>query len=222
MANIRQTLEDVHTYNVNLENRDVYLHSYFSNGNEEPGVDFRQATTFIKNLHFLDEEPFNNILIHMQSIGGCWQNGMAIFNMIELCRSPITILAYAQASSMTGIILQAAPLRLMMPDCHLMIHHGTIGGSAQHPFAIKTETEFQYSGSRRMLEIFAKRAMVGKFFNTKKSNSPKIAYKFFDKKLKNKVDWYLTAEEALYYGLCDGILGSSEYPDIHSLRPSIS
>lgn len=214
-------MEDIHTYGVNSQQRHIYLHSYHTdNGTgEEPGVDFRMATTFIKNIHLLDQPPFEPILIHMQSIGGCWQNGMAVFNMIEFCRSPIKMLAYAQASSMTGIILQAAPLRIMMPDCHLMIHHGTIGGSALHPFAIKNETEYQFSGCRRMMEIFAKRAVVGEFFKKKKSSTAATAYKFFDKKLKEKVDWYLTSGEALFYGLCDGILGSEQYPDIHSLHP---
>ncbi len=221
MASLKQALGEVHAYNVNSATREMYIHSYYSDDGsyEEPGVDFRQATTFIKNLHILDRDPFEPILIHLHSIGGCWQNGMAMFNMIEFCRSPIKMIAYSQASSMSGIILQASPLRIMLPDTHFMMHQGTSGGSVNHPIAVQSDADFQVKGCRRMLEIFAKRAVTGEFFSKKKSNTVENAYRFFDKKIKDKVDWFLTAEESLYYGLCDGILGSKEYPDVHCIRP---
>lgn len=69
-----------------------------------------------------------------------------------------------------------------------------------------------------MLHIFAERAIVGQFFKKKKSTTVQTAYNFFDKMLKEKVDWYLDAEEALFYGLTDDILGSRTYPDIQTLR----
>ena len=218
MINIRQSLADIHAYNINVGNREIYLHSYYSELKDgEPGVEFRQATTFIKNLHLLDQEPFDPILIHLHCIGGCWYNGMAIFNVIQGSKSAITMLAYSQASSMSGILLQAPSVRLMMPDCHFMMHQGA-DGVYTHPFAVKSNADFVMKGCNRMLQVYAERAIVGEFFKKKKSCTVQYVYKFFDNKIKEKVDWYLTADEAMYYGLCDGILGSKQYPDVHSLR----
>lgn len=219
----QQVLCDVHEHSIHLTLRDIYLHSYYTeeDADSEPGVDYRQATTFIKNLHLLDYSPFKPILVHLHSIGGCWDNGMAMFNSIEVARSWITMLAYSQASSMSGILLQSAKLRIMMPDCYFMMHHGWSYSPAQHPFAYMHEAQFGYKKCERMLGIFAKRALVGEFFTKKKSSTASTAYAFFDKKLKKNVDWYMDAEEAVFYGLADDILGSDKYPDVHSLRSAI-
>jgi len=216
-----QVLAEVHDHNVNLSTRDIYLHSHYANCEDEsnePGVEYRQATTFIKNLHILDLEPHSPILVHLHSIGGCWDNGMAIFNSIEFARSRITMLAYAQASSMSGIVFQSANLRIMMPDCHFMMHHGWAYGGEQHPFAFKNDAQRQINACKRMLEIFANRAINGEFFKKKKSATVKTAYDFFDKKIKKEVDWYVDSGEAVFYGLTDAVLGSRKYPDVHSLR----
>lgn len=217
-----QVLYDIHNHFVNLNRREIYLHSYYVKDDEsEPGVDYRQATTFIKNLHLLDQSPNKPILVHLHSVGGCWDNGMAIFNTVESAKSQITMLGYAQTSSMSGIIFQSADLRIMMPDCHFMLHHGYSGGSMVHPFALRNEAVMQEKACKRMLQIFAERAMScesSEFFNRKKSATVETAFKFFDRKLKDEVDWYLSAEEAVFYGLADGIVGSEYYPDLDSLR----
>jgi ATP-dependent protease ClpP protease subunit len=69
-----------------------------------------------------------------------------------------------------------------------------------------------------MLQIFAERGINGAYFKKRKSSTVESAYRFFDKKLKEKIDWFLDAEEAVFYGLADGILGSKEYPDVEALR----
>lgn len=214
-----QVLYDSHNYGVNLNLRDIYLHSYYQKDDiEEPGVDYRQATTFIKNLHILDQNPHKPILVHMQSIGGDWDNGMAIFNAIQFTASYVTILAYSQASSMSGILFQSAEFRCMMPDCHFLMHHGD-SWAGGHPFAIKTAADFEMKACKRMLEIFSERAWdTGVYFTKKKSSTVQSAYNFFDKKIKEKVDWFLDAEEALFYGLTDAILGCEQYSDITALR----
>lgn len=218
-----QVLYDIHNHFVNLNRREIYLHSYYVKDDEsEPGVDYRQATAFIKNLHLLDQSPHRPILVHLHSAGGCWDNGMAIYNSVEYAKAEITMLGYAQTSSMSGIIFQSADLRIMMPDCHFMLHHGYSGGSMVHPYALKNEAIMQEKACERMLRIFAEKSFESEceFFSRKKSATVETAYKFFDKKLKDEVDWYLSAEEAVFYGLADGIVGSDDYPDLDSLRSS--
>lgn len=217
-----QVLFDVHNHCVNLNLRDIYVHSIFGKDDDaEPGVDYRQATTLIKNLHLLDVPPHKPILVHLHSVGGCWDNGMAMFNSIQFATSYITILAYSQASSMSGVLLQSASLRVMMPDCHYMIHYGWDNTGENHPFAVKSQADFGIKACKRMIQIFAERAINGPFF-AKKSTTVQTVAKFFDKKLKEKGDWYLNAEEAVWYGICDKILGEKGYESIDSLRQRIA
>ena len=214
-----QVLYDIHNHAINLNLRDIYLHSYYVKDDEdEPGVEYRQATTFIKNMHVLDQgaEP-KPILVHLHSEGGSWFNGMAIFNTVQFSRSYITMLAYSQASSMSGIILQSGTLRIMMPDCHFLMHQGSSDVGAGHPMAVKSAADFEQKACKRMLQLFAERGIKGPYFAKRKSTTVESVYRFFDKKLKDRVDWFLDAEETVFYGLADAILGSKEYPTVQSL-----
>jgi ATP-dependent Clp protease protease subunit len=213
-----QILFDVHNHCINLSLRDIYLHSFYDKESDgEPGVEYRMATTFTKNMYILDQNPFKPILVHLHSVGGCWWNGMAIYDVIQYATSYITMLCYAQASSMSGVILQSARCRVMMPDAHFMMHHGVIGAE-NHPMAVKSAVDFEAKMCNRMLQIFARRAVVGPFFKKRKSTTVQAIYNFFDKKLKDKIDWYLDAEETVFFGLADFVLGHKQYPTVASLR----
>ena len=39
--------------------------------------------------------------------------------------------------------------------------------------------------------------------------------------LANKSDWILDANEAVYYGFADGVLGSKKYPNIEAIKKII-
>ena len=209
-------LYDIHAHGINYHTREIYLHSHTDAYDEEPGVEYRMATSFIKNLNFLESIDKSNILIHMHSIGGEWNDGMAIFNTIRAIKSPTVVLSYAQASSVSGIILQAADKRVMMPDCEFLIHHGSIALD-NNSLAAKSAIEFNERICKRMLKIFAERAIVGAFFRDRGFSLRKVM-NYLDNKIRNRSDWYLSAEEALYYGFCDGILGEKGYEDIDKIR----
>jgi len=102
------TISDVQTYGLDVKNRERYLHGYIGNTDEDPGVEYRMAAQFYKNIRLLDSISNLPIIIHMFSEGGEWDAGMAIYDAIALSKSYITIIAYGQASSMSSIILQAA------------------------------------------------------------------------------------------------------------------
>lgn len=207
-------LSDLHSYNVNLGSREIYLHG--AKDTEEPGVDFRMATTFIKNIHLLNNEAKSNILVHMHSVGGCWDNGMAIFNVIQLSSSPVTILAYSQASSMTGIIFQSAKKRVLMPDCHVLVHHGSLGIEGTHQ-AVVAAIDRDKQALERMLEVFALRLINGPYFRSK-DKSLDYVKKWLDKKIREKEDWYMDAQEAVDFGFADGILGEKGFKDMTTIR----
>lgn len=213
---IEQLVSDVHTHNINHHSRELYLHGHVDSYDEEPGVEYRMATTFIKNIHILEAQNHQNILIHMHTIGGIWSDGMAMYNSMRLCKSPITILSYAQASSMSGIVLQAADKRVLLPDCEFMIHHGSIAVS-DNTIAVKSAVDQNERSCKRMLEIFAQRAVLGKYFKDRNYGLRKTI-NFIDSKIKQTSDWYLSAEEAIYYGFADGILGEKGFETTAKIR----
>ena len=69
-----------------VERREIYLHGYITNTEEDPGVEYRMATNFYKNIRMLDAISNNPILVHMHSVGGNWHDGMVIYDAIRLCR----------------------------------------------------------------------------------------------------------------------------------------
>lgn len=211
---IEQTISDVHAHNINYHTREIYLHSTFDN--EESGVDFRMATTFLKNLHILDSQKTENILVHMHTIGGTWNDGMAMFWGIRHAKSPVTILAHSHASSMSGILLQAADNRVLVPDCDFMIHHGSIALD-DNSIAVNSAVECNNRNCNRMLELFAKRAIESPYFQEKEYAEKKIMA-WIDKKIKDKQDWYVDDIEAVELGLADGILGQKGFENINKIR----
>jgi ATP-dependent Clp protease protease subunit len=215
-SKVMDILWDVHDYGINLSTREVYIHPNFNDLEEEQGINVKVACNFIKNLHILEHLSKEHILIHLQSVGGGWEDGMAMFNSIQFAKSPISIVAYAQASSMTGILFQAAPKRIMMPDCHLMIHHGSIAINTNSE-AAKEIIEFNEKACIRMVDIFAKRAVKGLFFRKKKMKYDEI-FNYIDGIVKKKNDWYLDAQEAVDYGFADGILGTKGFETFEALR----
>ena len=58
-------ISDVHSYGLDVKNREIYLHSYIANSDEDPGVDYKMAANFYKNIRLLDAANKNPILIHM-------------------------------------------------------------------------------------------------------------------------------------------------------------
>lgn len=211
---LEQLISDIHGHNINHHTREIYVHGAYSE--EEPGVDFRMGTTFVKNMHILDSQKVANILIHMHTIGGDWDHGMAMFWAIRFAKSPVTILAHSHASSMSGILLQAADNRVIMPDCNFMIHHGSIYVN-DDSIAVKSAVDVNNRLCKRMLHIFARRAILGRYFKERDQNEEQIM-RFMDRKIKDKRDWFLTAEEAVDFGFADGIFGEKGYEDLRKIR----
>lgn len=214
-VSVEQLISEIHNHHINHLNREIYLHGHLDT-DEEPGVDYRMATSFVKNLHILSFQNKKSILVHMHTVGGNWSDGMAIFNSLRLCMSPVVILGYAQASSMSGVIFQSADKRVLMPDCEMMIHHGSLS-MEDTSMAVKSAIDQNEKACRRMLQIFGERAVEGKYFK-ERNYSIRRAMNFIDGRIRQSGDWYLSAEEAVYYGFADGILGDKGFENISKIR----
>jgi ATP-dependent protease ClpP protease subunit len=211
-------LFDLHNYSASLKNREIFLHNHFVADDGNPGVEYRMANTFIKNLNALDRQNHNHILIHMQSVGGEWSDGMAIYDAITNCQSYITILVYGQAESMSSIILQAADTRIMMPNAYFMSHYGSTDAGGEY-LSVQNWVAYEKHICQTMLDIYANQCVNGKFFKDKygdKLSNTKVK-NFLNTKLKQG-DWYINAEDTINYGFADGVLGDRKYPNMKSIK----
>jgi len=202
-----ELLKDFHDFGSNIASREIFLHNHFhTEDNQNPGVEYRMSNTFIKNLRALDIKSSQDITIHMQSIGGEWSDGMAIFDAISMCRSYVNIIVYGQAESMSSIILQAADYRYMTPNAYFMSHYGFTGINTDY-LSSQNQADYERKIAITMFEIYAKRCVNGQFFKDKfgKVPSEKQVQQYLMRKLKQG-DWYLNAEETVYYGFADKVL----------------
>lgn len=211
-------LSDIHQHGIDLASREIYVHGYYKGDvEEEPGVDYRMATTFIKNLRLLDQTEESNILVHQHTCGGYWNDGMAMYDAITHCRSTVSVLLYSHSRSMSSIIPQAADLRILLPNTDVMLHYGTYATEGTYT-AVESEFNFSKHSCRTMLDIYAERCQHGRFFKKQKAMTLDKVREFLHKHMVEFTDWWLTAEQAVDYGLADGILGDDNYPTIEHCR----
>lgn len=205
---------DRHTFDVDVLSNHIYLfgiQDYVLAGAEsdgigvgnEPGIEYVVANRFIRNVNLLMRlNPNKPIIVHMKSAGGDWNEGMAIYDTIKNCPSPVTILSYTHARSMTSIILQAANKRVLMPHSYFMFHMGTnaVTGTAK---SVQSYLEFSKRTDAVMLDIYAhaiqraQRFMVGADIAAIK--------KWLKKQMDSREEVWLMPEEAVNFGLADAI-----------------
>ncbi len=205
----KDLLHDLHNYSCNLDTREIFLHnSHHSDDNANPGVEYKMSNMFIKNIRALELKSQNPIVIHMQSIGGEWNDGMAIFDAISMCRCYVTMIAYGQAESMSSIILQAADRRLITQNTYFMAHFGSTetGG---HYLNVQNWVKYEKYLCDVMMDIYASQCINGQFFKEKYGKNPTTSKvkNYLYTKLKSG-DWFINAHDAVYYGFADEVIDS--------------
>lgn len=222
---IMTVLDGVHDYNIDLEKREIYL---FSNEryidscdteeeHAEPGVDWVMANQFLRNIRILQSASATDpILVHMNTPGGDWMQGMAIYQSIKACPNHVTILNYAAARSMSSIILQAADHRAMMPYSWFMMHEGDTGYEGTQK-QVRSEIEFDRRAGwdNIMVGIYVEKMALAHSHAGKTKRQLKSLVKG---KMNNHEEWYLTAEETVEHGLADVIFGEDGTFDWTTLR----
>jgi ATP-dependent protease ClpP protease subunit len=211
-----QELSNIHLYNIDIKNRELFLHSYVSDSEEEPGVDYRTAITFQKNLRYLNSISIEPILVHMHLPGGVWTDCLGMYDAMRFSKSRIIILAYGSVESASSVIFQGADTRILMPNTNVLIHYGSISVDNDHKAAVSS-IEWSEKESQKMIDIFTDRCVsspIAKEKNWKRL----IARKHIVSQLANKCDWILTAQEAVAYNFADGVLGSKKFPSIEEIK----
>lgn len=198
---------DVHNYDVDIQSNHIYLmgvdRGYESTpGDHEPGIEFTIANRFVRNINLcMRANSDKPVIVHMKSCGGYWEEGMAIYDAIKSCPSKVTILSYTHARSMTSIILQAADKRVLMPNSYFMFHDGTyaIEGTVKQ---VRSNLQFDKRTEITMLNIYAEKMnRKGEF----KGQGVTRIKKWLRDMMNTKEDVFLTAHQAVEYGLADSV-----------------
>lgn len=219
-VSIEQRLANLHNYGIDIDNREIFLHSYFTEGDDESGIDYRSAVNFEKNLRFLDSISSDPILIHMHSPGGDWSDCLGIYDSILQCNSPVGCIAYSKAESASGIIFQAADLRILMPNSYMLIHYGSLSLDGEHKAAM-SNIQWNEKEAKKMLDIFTEKSSTSPMAKEKEWKKSAVK-KHITAQLSNKSDWILTAEEAVYYGFADGVFGETPFSTIEVIKRKLS
>lgn len=205
-------ISEIHEHCINIEKREIFLHSYVGLVEEEPGVDYRSASQFIKNMLLLDSLTDKPITVHMFSIGGEWEPGMAMYDCIANSKSVVTVVVHGQASSMSSIIMQAADKRIMMPNSHFMCHYGS-NGYEGHYLNFQAWAEYDKATLKIMIDVYADKVWESQFRKDKYPDGDIQNIKnFLLRKMKNG-DWWMLPEDAVYYGFADCIWGDKKWAE---------
>jgi ATP-dependent Clp protease protease subunit len=150
------------------------------------------ANVVVAQLLFLKmEDPKKDIHIYINSVGGYITAGLAIYDTLKWLGCTINTYCIGQASSMGALLLTAGTKghRYALPNSRIMIHqpYGGIGGTSAD-IAIQAK-EMLYL-KRRVTEIIAE--CTGQ-------SVEKIAIDL-------ERDFYLSATEAVEYGLIDEVV----------------
>lgn len=209
-------LYNIHTFNLDVKNREVFLHSYID-GEDEGGVEYRVAAVFEKNIRYLNMINNDPILIHMHLPGGMWQDCLGIYDSIKFSKAKTIILAYGSVESASSVILQSPDLRVLMPNTNVLIHYGSFSINDEHSKAAASSVQWNEQECDKMVDIFTDKCMNSPIAISKNWKRM-MARKHIISQLANKCDWILDANEAVEYGFADGVLGSKQFSSIDALK----
>lgn len=165
-----------------LKDRIIYLGSEVNN---------QSANSIVMQLLFLDSQNHNDIYLYINSPGGVITDGMAIYDTMKHIKSDVHTICVGMAASMGAFLLAGGTKgkRHCLPHATVMIHQPSGGAQGQ-------ATEISIA-AERILKI--KHQM-----NTMMSEFTGQAYEKVAEDTER--DKYLTAEEALAYGIVDDIM----------------
>lgn len=159
-------------------------------------VTMESAKEAIRKLWYLEmNEPGKPILFIISSPGGAIDAGFAVWDQIKMITSPITTLVTGLAASMGSILsLCAEPgRRFATPHSRIMIHQPSLGGVIR--------------GQATDLDIHAQEILktrdelIGLYMEATGKD-----FKTIEKALDR--DTWMTAQEALDFGLLDGVVNN--------------
>jgi len=157
-------------------------------------VNDTQASLITAQLLFLEsDDPDKDISLYINSPGGSITAGMAIFDTMNYIKSDVSTICIGMAASMGAFLLTAGAKgkRYVLPNSEVMIHQ-PLGGAQGQATDVKIRAE-------RLLAI---RDRMNKLLSDMTSQDVEKIEKDTER------DNFMTAEEAVAYGLVDEIIVS--------------
>lgn len=169
-------------------------------------VDDQIANLISAQLLFLDHDnPEQDIMMYIDSPGGSVYHGLFIYDTMQSITADVRTYACGLTASMGALLLAAgAPgKRYALPNSKVLIHQGSSGfrGAIAD---IEVQAEETMKVVNRMIDIMS--------LHTGQSRE-RI-------KLDTERDKYLTADEAVEYGLVDHVLESPKIEKLKEMRAS--
>ena len=150
------------------------------------------ASLVVAQLLFLEaQDPDKDISFYINSPGGSVTAGMAIYDTMQFIKCDVSTICIGMAASMGAFLLAAGTKgkRFALPHSEIMIHQ-PLGGAKGQASDIKIQAEL----------ILRTRDMLNKILAEKTGRSIQEIERDTDR------DHFMTAEQALEYGLIDRIL----------------
>ena len=165
-----------------LEDRIIFL------GEE---VNDATASLIVSQLLFLEaKDPDKDIQLYINSPGGSVTAGMAIYDTMQYIKCDVSTICIGMAASMAAFLLSSGTKgkRYALPSSEIMIHQ-PLGGAQGQASDIKIQAEHILALKKKLNSVLA--ANTGKPVEQNENDTDR--------------DNYLTAEDALNYGLIDKI-----------------
>ena len=161
-------------------------------------VNDHSASLVVAQMLFLESEnPDKDILFYINSPGGVVTAGMSIYDTMQYIKPDVSTIVMGQACSMGSLLAQAgAPgKRMILPNARHMIHQPSGGARGQ-----ATDMQIQVN---EILEM--KKNLTGIYV---KHNSQGKTFEELSRDMER--DFFMSAEQAVAYGLADSIVNKRE------------
>ena len=155
------------------------------------------AGLVVSQLLFLEsEDPEKEIHLYINSPGGSITDGMAIVDTMNYISCPVSTICVGLAASFGAVLLANGEKgkRFATPNSEILIHQPLIGGQGGGISGQATEIKIY---SDHMMKT---REKLNKLLSEKTGQPIEVINRDTER------DNYMTAEEALKYGLIDGIM----------------
>ena len=188
---IEQTSRGERSYDIFsrlLKDRIIYL-----------GEDVNPTTSslIVAQMLFLEsEDPDKEIFFYINSPGGSITDGMAIVDTMNYIKCPVSTVCVGLAASMGAVLLTSGEKgkRFAMPNSEILIYQPLIGGQGGGISGQATEIKIHAD------HMIRTREKLNKLLSERTGQSLETIERDTER------DHYMTAEEALEYGLIDGIM----------------
>ena len=152
------------------------------------------ANIIISELLYLDNLSNEDIYLYINSPGGSITSGMSIYDTMHFINSKVYTIGLGMCASMAAFLLSSGDERYALPNTEVMIHQ-PLGGAQVQATDIKIAAERIIKLKEKLNKIWA-------------DNTHQPLEKIYND---TERDNFLSASEALDYGLIDKIINKNEF-----------